>query len=101
MVCPGDIIWASSPVQEVSHLLYSTGGEQQHSLVSRLHAQPDQPDPSRKPPHPPAHQAICLRGHPLLLCRIGLAVSDISRILVCVVQESEALPACLGQHGGL
>lgn len=94
------VIPNSNPTLRTEPSFYHTGGEQQHSLVSGLHAQPDQPDPSRKPSDPTAYGPTCLSGHPRLLHSSGLAVSGISCVPVCFVQEAEAVPTRLQPHSG-
>lgn len=100
----GGVSGSDSHVQsrlwELNHLLSSTGGEQQHSLVSRLYAQPHQSNSSRQSSDPPAPAATGFLGHPHLLYSDGLDESVISRVLLCIVQESKAPPACLWQWSG-
>lgn len=76
------------------------GGEQQHSLVFGLHAQPDQPDPSRKCPHPPARGRTCLCGRRRLPHGSGLAVCGPPGVPVCFGREAETPPACLRPRAG-
>lgn len=88
------VVWAGTSLQlclRTEPLLSSTGGEQQHCLVPRLHAQLDQPDPSWKYADPPTHTATGFYGSPGLLHGHRLALPGISFVSVFSIQDKGPL----------